>query len=322
VPGTSAERPDRVIVALGGNAIAAEGNAGPEAQERAVDGAAEQIAQLLAAGHDVVVTHGNGPQVGNLLVKNDLARGVVPPVPLDWCVAQTQATLGFLLVTALEAAIARRGVDRMVTAIVTRVRVDADDPGWAVPSKPIGRYLPEAEAWARIERGEHWEPAGAKGWRRVVPSPAPREILDSATIGHLVDHGAVVVAAGGGGIPMLRGEDHPHGVEAVLDKDRTAALLAETVGADMLVIATDVSGVAVGYGTDAERWLGETTPNELRSLAGDGHFAAGSMAPKVEAAASFVERTGGRASIAGLHEILDAVAGTAGTLVRPARALT
>jgi carbamate kinase len=315
------DKTERVIVALGGNAIAVDGNAGPEAQERAVDRASEQIAQLLAAGYDVVVTHGNGPQVGNLLVKNDLARGVVPPVPLDWCVAQTQATLGFLLVTALEAALARRSIERMVVAVVTRVRVDADDPGWTVPSKPIGRYLPQTEAWARIERGEHWEPSGPKGWRRVVPSPQPREILDTAAIEHLVDQGAIVVAAGGGGIPMLAGDDHPHGVEAVLDKDRTAALLAESVNADVLIIATDVDGVAVGYGTDDERWLGQTTPDELNQLAAEGHFASGSMAPKVEAAARFVERTGGRAVIGSLDHILEAVAGSAGTIVRPAEAL-
>jgi carbamate kinase len=317
----SADKRERVIVALGGNAIAGPGNAGPEDQERAVDSAAGQIAGLLAEGYDIVVTHGNGPQVGNLLVKNDLARGVVPPVPLDWCVAQTQATLGFLLVTALEAALERRGIERMVAAIVTRVRVDRDDPGWSVPSKPIGRYLPQTEAWARIERGEHWEPSGAKGWRRVVPSPQPREILDARTITHLVDAGAVVIAAGGGGIPMLAEDGRPHGVEAVLDKDRTAALLGEAVDADALVIATDVDGVAVGYGTDDERWLDRTTPGELRALASEGQFGNGSMGPKVEAAASFVERTGGRAVIGPLDSIVEAVAGTAGTMVRPAEAL-
>ena len=318
----SPDKHERVIVALGGNAIAGPGSADPEAQERAVDRAAGQIARLLAEGYDVVVTHGNGPQVGNLLVKNDLARGVVPPVPLDWCVAQTQATLGFLLVSALEAALESRGIDRMVAALVTRVRVDRDDPGWSVPSKPIGRYLPQTEAWARIERGEHWEPSGAKGWRRVVPSPQPREILDVRTIIHLVEAGAVVVAAGGGGIPMLNDDGRPLGVEAVIDKDRTAALLGEAVEADVLVIATDVAGVAVGFGTGDERWLGGTTPDELRTLAAEGHFGSGSMGPKVEAAASFVDRTAGRAVIAPLDSILEAVAGTAGTTVRASKALT
>jgi carbamate kinase len=205
---------------------------------------------------------------------------------------------------------------------VTRVRVDGDDPGWSVPSKPIGRYLPQTEAWARIERGEHWEPSGAKGWRRVVPSPQPREILDGPAIAHLVEAGAVVIAAGGGGIPMLNDDGRPHGVEAVLDKDRTAALLGEAVDADVLVIATDVEGVAVGFGTDDERWLGRTTPEELRTLAAEGHFASGSMGPKVEAAAAFVERTGGRAVIGPLDSIVEAVAGTAGTMIGRAEART
>jgi carbamate kinase len=322
VSGTTGEIPRRVIVALGGNAIATAGQTDPAAQKRAVDESAEQIADLIAAGHEVVVTHGNGPQVGNLLVKNDLARGVVPPVPLDWCVAQTQATLGFLLVTALEAALERRGIERRVAAIVTRVRVDANDPGWSTATKPVGRYLREPEALARIERGEQWDPCGPKGWRRMVPSPQPREIMEGAVIERLVDDGAIVVAAGGGGIPMVDGDGIPVGAEAVLDKDRTAALLAERVRADMLVIATDVAGVAIGYGTDEERWLETTTPAELRALAAEGHFAGGSMGPKVEAAIEFVDRTGGRASICPLDSILDAVAGTAGTNVQREAALT
>jgi carbamate kinase len=307
-----------VIVALGGNAIAAPGHADPESQERAVDHAARQIVDLVAVGYDVVVTHGNGPQVGNLLVKNDLARGVVPPVPLDWCVAQTQATLGFLLVTALEHALAKRHIERVVAAVVTRVRVDRDDPAWDAANKPIGRYLPEAGARERIERGEQWQPSGSKGWRRVVPSPQPQEILDTPAIELLVDAGALVVAAGGGGIPMALTRGAPHGVEAVLDKDRTAALLAEALGADILVIATDVDGVAIAYGSDQERWLRRTTPEELHALAAAGHFASGSMAPKVEAAVRFVGRTGGRAAIGPLDRILDATRGSAGTIVEPA----
>jgi carbamate kinase len=318
---TRQDSPERVLVALGGNAIAGPGSADPASQRQAVERASEQIADLIGAGYDVVVTHGNGPQVGNLLVKNDLARGVVPPVPLDWCVAQTQATLGFLLVTGIETALARRGIARMVAAIVTRVRVDGDDPGWSVATKPIGRYLPQTEAWARIERGEQWEPSGAKGWRRVVPSPQPQEVLDAEPITRLTDSGAVVIAAGGGGIPMLCEDGRPRGVEAVLDKDRTASLLAEAVGADVLVIATDVDGVAIGYGSPGERWLDRTTADELRALAGEGHFATGSMAPKVEAAIRFVERTGGRAVIGSLERIVEAVGGRAGTVVERAGAM-
>src|SRR6188472_4132890 len=170
--------PQRVLVALGGNAIAGERGAGPDAQREAVEEAAVEIADLVAAGHQVVITHGNGPQVGNLLVKNDLARDVVPPVPLDWCVAQTQATLGFLIVTAMETELRTHGVERLVSTVITRVLVSADDPAWQRPTKPIGRWLTEVEARERIAAGENWESRGERGWRRVVPSPEPLEILD------------------------------------------------------------------------------------------------------------------------------------------------
>src|SRR5262245_65368671 len=176
---------ERVLVALGGNAIAGERGAGPDAQREAVEEAAAEIADLVAAGHQVVLTHGNGPQVGNLLVKNDLARDVVPPVPLDWCVAQTQATLGFLIVTAMEAELRARGLERLVSTVITRVLVSLDDPAWQQPTKPIGRWLSEAEARERIAAGENWESRGERGWRRVVPSPEPLEILDVATIREL-----------------------------------------------------------------------------------------------------------------------------------------
>ncbi|HWM11870.1 MAG TPA: carbamate kinase, partial [Solirubrobacteraceae bacterium] len=283
---------ERVVVALGGNAIAGERGADPASQEQAVDGACAQIAELVEHGHEVLITHGNGPQVGNLLLKNDLARDVVPPVPLDWCVAQTQATLGFLIVTALE-----RRVSRTVSTVVTRVLVDADDPAWAKPTKPIGRYLSAEEASERIAAGEAWEERGEKGWRRMVPSPRPKEILDQRTIDALIREGAIVVAGGGGGIPMVRDDGRLRGVEAVLDKDLTAALLARTVGADCLLIATDVEAAAVGYGTERQEWLGAVGRERLRALLDAGEFAGGSMGPKVEAMLDF----DGRAVITSLE---------------------
>jgi carbamate kinase len=297
---------ERVVVALGGNAIAGERGADPESQRLAVEGACEQIAELVAHGHDVVITHGNGPQVGNLLLKNDLARDVVPPVPLDWCVAQTQATLGFLIVTALE-----RRVARLVSTVVTRVLVDAADPAWTKPTKPIGRYVTRDEAAERIAAGEAWEDRGAKGWRRVVPSPQPLEILDRATIEALMAEGAIVVAAGGGGIPMVRDDDGLRGVEAVLDKDLTAALLARTIAADCLLIATDVDAAAIGFGTERQEWLGTVERERLRELLEAGEFGGGSMGPKVEATLAF----GGRSVITSLERLREGVEGTAGTQV-------
>ena len=304
-----------MVVALGGNAIAGERGADPESQRIAVEGACEQIAELVEHGYEVVITHGNGPQVGNLLLKNDLARHVVPPVPLDWCVAQTQATLGFLIVTALEAALRRRGLQRLVSTVVTRVLVAADDSAFASPSKPIGRYVDAAEARERIAAGEAWQERGTRGWRRVVASPRPLEILDRGTIEALIGDGAIVVACGGGGIPMVRDADgRLRGVEAVLDKDLTGALLASTVGASSFVIATDVEAAAVGFGTDRQQWLGAVGADRLRDLLASGEFAGGSMAPKVEAAIAFAD-AGGRSVITSLERLREGVEGAVGTRV-------
>jgi carbamate kinase len=304
-----------VVVALGGNAIAGERGADPQSQQRAVEQACEQIAELVVHGHEVVITHGNGPQVGNLLLKNDLARHVVPPVPLDWCVAQTQATLGFLIVTALEAALRRRGAERLVSTVITRVLVAADDPAFHAPTKPIGRYVPVAEARERIAAGESWEERGERGWRRVVASPEPLEILDRGTVEALMAEGAIVVAGGGGGIPVVRDRDGLRGVEAVLDKDLTGALLARTVGAGCFAIATDVEAAAVRFGTPEQEWLGAVEPDRLRALEADGEFASGSMGPKVRAALSFVEAGGGRAVITSLARLREGVEGAVGTRV-------
>src|SRR6478609_10337980 len=233
----------RVLLALGGNAMtSADGRARPEDQIAAAHVAMAAVADLLEHDVDVVVTHGNGPQVGNLLVKNELAAGVVPPVPLDWCGAQTQATLGFVLMNALEAELLRRGIDRPTAALVTRTLVDANDAGFTDPTKPIGRYLPADEAALLVEHGETWQDRGEKGWRRVVASPEPVDILDAPAVLQLIGAGFVVVANGGGGIPVVRREDGSlSGVEAVIDKDLGAALLGVLVGADVLVVATDVA---------------------------------------------------------------------------------
>src|SRR3954470_10618322 len=195
----------KVLLALGGNAMTnAEGRARPEDQIGAARVAMAAVAALLETGADVVITHGNGPQVGNLLVKNELAAAVVPPVPLDWCGAQTQATLGFVLMDALEAALVERGLDKRCATVVTRTLVDPHDPGFTKPTKPIGRFLPAEEAALLVEHGETWEDRGGKGWRRVVASPEPKAILDAPAVMALGGAGFVVVANGGGGIPVVR----------------------------------------------------------------------------------------------------------------------
>ena len=307
----------RVLLALGGNAMTGpDGSATPEAQIAAVTGAMASAAGLVAAGHDLVITHGNGPQVGNILVKNELAANVVPPVPLDWCGAQTQGTLGFTILDALDAELSAAGATRPVAALVTRTLVDGDDPGFSHPTKPVGRYLDREAAQVMIEHGQVWEDRGAKGWRRVVASPEPLEVLDVAAVRTLVEAGYVVVAAGGGGIPVVRDTDgHIRGVEAVIDKDLTAALLAAALDADVLVIATDVDHATTAYGTPEERDLGRVGLAELRALAEAGEFASGSMGPKVEAVSRFVARGGARGVITSLTHITDAVEGSFGTVV-------
>lgn len=311
----------RILLALGGNAMTSpDGTARPEDQIAAAKLAMEAVADLVAEGVDVVITHGNGPQVGNLLVKNELAAHVVPPVPLDWCGAQTQGTLGDILMNALDAALTVRGIDRSTAALVTRTRVDPDDPAFAEPSKPIGRYLPAAEAERMVEHGETWEDRGERGWRRVVASPEPLEVLDAAAVTALVEAGFVVIANGGGGIPTVRQPDGTlAGVEAVIDKDLGAALLARTIDVDMLVIATDVAHAVLGFGTPYAEDIGEVSVEQLRSYAAAGHFAGGSMGPKVDAVCRFVEQSGRTGVITDLNSIVSAADGRAGTIVTPTR---
>jgi carbamate kinase len=310
-----------MLIALGGNAMTSpDGRARPEDQRAAITLAMEAVADVVAAGHQVVLTHGNGPQVGNLLVKNELAAAVVPPVPLDWCGAQTQGTIGVLIMNALESALARRGLAQPKPAVlVSRTLVRADDPHFGEPTKPIGRYLPAAEAAGLIALGQQWRDQGERGWRRMVASPEPVECLDATAAAVLVQAGFVVVCSGGGGVPVVKDSVSDsggglRGVEAVIDKDLTAAVLASQLGADTMLIATDVEAVVVGWGTPDARELGAVTAAQLRELAGRGEFGTGSMGPKVEAACRFAEG-GGRSIITHLNKIGDALAGSAGTVV-------
>src|SRR3954466_12311804 len=239
-----------------------DGSATPKAQRDAIREASTHIADVVVAGAEVVLTHGNGPQVGNLLVKNEMAAHVVPPVPLDWNVASPQATIGFTVADELDAALRARGLPQRTAALVTRTLVDADDPHFREPSKPVGRFLPRAQAERSMAHGQVWEDRGARGWRRVVASPEPQRVVDVPAVEALLAAGVVVGGAGGGGVPVVDDETGGalRGVEAVIDKDLTAALLARALDAGTLVIATDVPQVLVGYGTPTARPLGRATP--------------------------------------------------------------
>lgn len=309
----------RIVIALGGNAMtSADGQARPEDQRAAIVEASGPIADLVAAGHHVLLTHGNGPQVGNLLVKNELAAAQVPPVSLDWCGAQTQATIGMLLINALDDAFASRGLDQRTAALVSRTLVSADDPGFSHPTKPVGRYLSDDEARVMIEHGQQYVEVAGRGWRRIVASPEPVECLDGPGADALIAAGYVVVCSGGGGIPTVRtAHDGYAGVEAVIDKDLTAALIARQVKADLLVIATDVDSAITDWGTPEAAPIGEVTVTQMRAIAEEQGFAAGSMGPKIEAVTRFAESGHGTGIITSLPQISAAIAGRMGTRVLP-----
>ncbi|MBW9206738.1 carbamate kinase [Mumia sp. zg.B53] len=308
----------RLVIALGGNAMTApDGSVGPEDQRTAILESMRSVADLVEAGHEIVLTHGNGPQVGNLLLKNEMAANVVPPVPLDWCVAQTQATIGRLILDTLDEELGRRGHHARSAVLVSRTLVDRDDPGFLVPTKPIGRYASGAEAAAMRAHGQRWVEVPGRGWRRVVASPEPRAVLEIPAVRTLLADGFVVVCAGGGGIPTVHTSGSYVGVEAVIDKDLTAALLAERIEADGLVIGTNVDAAVLGFGTPQAEPIGAISVSEIRRLAATGAFAAGSMGPKVEAVARFASHTGRTGVITSLPRIGEAVAGRTGTRVSP-----
>jgi carbamate kinase len=308
-----------VVVALGGNAILQPGQLGSfEEQLVNVDAAMRRIAELVEAGWEVVLTHGNGPQVGNLLIQNALAASTVAPMPMDVCGAESQGQIGYMLEQALCNHLARRRLDVSVATVLTQVAVDAADPAFAEPSKPVGPFYTAAEAQKMmIEEGLAMREDAGRGWRRVVPSPEPREIVPGPAIAGLIHAGILVICSGGGGVPVVREQGGQlHGIAAVIDKDLAAALLARQVEADVLLILTDVPKVYLGYNSPEQRALDQVTVVEMETYAAAGHFKAGSMGPKVNACLRFA-REGGVAIIAGLTDVVPAMDGRAGTRIVP-----
>lgn len=300
-----------VVVALGGNSLSGDRGSTAESRQSVVEHTAAQLAAAVGAGHDIVLTHGNGPQVGNRLLQQE-GTGETPQLPLDVLVAETQAQIGYSLQRALAAELP--GSTTALT-VVTQTVVDADDPAFEDPTKPVGPFYTESEAAAKpFETRTVGD--GERPCRRVVPSPEPREVVESAEIARLVEQGTVPVCAGGGGVPVVR-DGGLRGVEAVVDKDRTSQLLAEELGAETLVVLTDVAHACVNYGEPDQRPLGAVTAGELRGHLAAGEFGAGSMRPKVEACLRFVETGGRRAVIGSVDSLLDALDGDAGTQVRP-----
>ena len=309
----------RIVVALGGNAL---GNT-PEKQEQAVVFAAKAAAGLIEAGHALVIGHGNGPQVGMIhLALNAYAGQQKAPfrMPFPECTAMSQGYIGFHLQRALQKELDALGIDSPVVSVVTQVRVDETDPAFSKPDKPIGTFCTkeEAEQTAKETGWTFMEDAG-RGYRRVVPSPMPREIIEIGAVRRMLDAGLTVITVGGGGIPVVRTEDGLKGVEAVIDKDRASGKLAEDVGADILLILTAVSRVCQNYGKPDEKALEKNSGAEAERYMAEGHFAPGSMLPKMEAAVRFVRSAPGRkAVITSLENAERALTEGAGTWVTEA----
>jgi carbamate kinase len=308
----------RVLVALGGNAIL---------QHKEKDTAEEQIAnvrttcahlvRLIQDGCKLAITHGNGPQVGDILLKNELAEDILSPMPLDICGAQTQGMIGYMFQQAMRNAVKKEGLDISVVSLITQTIVDEKDPAFKHPTKPIGPFYTATDA-ERLRKEKGWrivEDSG-RGYRQVVPSPKPQEIVERESIKKLYESGTIVIAAGGGGVPVVVKEDGSlKGVISVIDKDLTAQIFANHIGAETLLILTNVEDVALNYRQSNQINLEKVTISEARKFMQQGHFAPGSMAPKIDAAIRFVEAGGKRTIISSLELAMEALAGSAGTTI-------
>lgn len=314
------EKKGIAVVAVGGNSLIKDEahRTVPDQYEAAAE-SMHHIADMIAQGWDVVVTHGNGPQVGFIQRRSEIARHELHEVPLDYCGADTQGAIGYMFVMALHNEFLKRGIDKKAVSVVTQTIVDRNDKAFQSPSKPIGSFMDEKTAKERMEK-EGWvvvEDAG-RGWRRVVPSPLPQRIVEAAAIRNLIDAGFTVVGVGGGGIPVIEQADGSlQGVEAVIDKDFGSALLATMINADLFIISTAVEKVAINFNKPNQQWLDQMTVAEAEAYVAAGHFAKGSMLPKIQAILRFFKNGGKKALITDPANISRALKGETGTWVVP-----
>jgi carbamate kinase len=308
-----------IVVALGGNALIVEGTRGTiEEQFDNTRKSLGAIVGMIKEGHKVVVTHGNGPQAGVHLIRNEAAAAQVPCSPLNVIVADTQGSIGYMLAQCLHNAFIREGVEKSVVNVVTQVVVDPADSSMKCSTKFVGPFYTAEEVESRTARGWVMKEDPGRGYRRVVPSPIPLDIVEKKTIKRLVDDGLIVIAVGGGGVPVERAEDGTlTGVDAIIDKDRASALLASLIGADELLILTSVDRIAINYRRPGEKWFDQMTLAECDRYMAEGQFPSGSMGPKIEAACDFIRRGGRKVIITALENAAAAVDGKAGTLITP-----
>jgi carbamate kinase len=312
--------PRRLIVAIGGNAIDPAGGSGtPEELKTIAAATAKTMLPLLKLDNQLVIVHGNGPQVGKLLLSSAIARARIPPQSLDILVAQTQGAMAYILAQAFENALREVGNPRHVVGLVTQVEVDPDDPRFGRPTKPVGRFFTEAEAKGLTEElGLEVKEDSGRGWRYVVPSPEPKHICDVSLVEALMCTKTVVIAGGGGGIPVVRDErGRRHGVNAVIDKDLTTVVMATVLSIRDMMILTAVPRVSVHFGTPRQRELGRVSASEMRSYLAAGEFPEGSMGPKVDAALRFLDQGGKRVIITSLEKAVPALRGETGTHIVP-----
>lgn len=309
----------KLVIALGGNALQEAGKpATAQAQLEVVEKTSEYIADIVERGYEVIVAHGNGPQVGRIVIQNEVASAATPAMPFDVCGAMSQGMIGYHIQQGLSKVLRHRGINKNVVTVVTQVVVDKDDPKFKAPSKPIGPFYTEEEAKAiAAEKGYTMKEDAGRGWRRVVASPLPVEIVELDAVKTLNDAGFVVVTVGGGGIPVVRNEAGDlEGVAAVIDKDLASEKLARDMDADALVILTAVEKVSINFKKPDQKDLDRMSAAEAKQYIKEGHFAPGSMLPKIEAALNFVESKPGRvAIITSLDKAVDAIEGRAGTTI-------
>jgi len=305
------------IVAIGGNALS-QPKESPTAQNmlKNLENTAKCLVELVKKNYRIVITHGNGPQVGNVLVQQDIAKEVIPPFPLDVNGAMTQGYIGYMIAQTLKNILATEHIEKDVSSIVTQVLVDKNDPAFHNPSKPIGPFYTKEKADTFIkEKGWSMVEDAGRGWRRVVPSPEPLEIIEIRAIKNLIKDNNITIAAGGGGIPVIKEKDKLKGVEGVIDKDRASALLAIELDADEFIILTAVEKVFVNFNKPNQQAISSMTVKQAMQYMQEGHFSKGSMLPKIEACINFVQKTGRPALITDLTNLVDALEGKTGTII-------